>query len=299
MIAHLKESIFIGLSGLSLTPEEKNWLLSPKVGGVILFQRNFSSLQQLKRLTNAIKELRDSLLVSVDHEGGRVQRFHQGFTTIPPMRELGISYDQNPKDALAQAKHYGHIIARELKEVGIDFSYTPVCDLDYGVNPAIGSRAFHRDPLIVASLARALYQGLKEGGSIGVAKHFPGHGYCQIDTHLEKAVDNRPLATLMENDLLPFKALIEEGVEAIMPSHIIYPTLDKKRSALTSPRWIAFLREELGFKGAIISDDLDMKAFLDDSYTIEEKVDYCFKAGVNIALLCNNFTNIRDYITSS
>lgn len=299
VIAHLKKSVFIGLSGLSLTTEEKNWLLSPKVGGVILFRRNYATPFQLKKLTDSIKAQREDLLISVDHEGGRVQRFRKGFTTIPPMRDLGTLYEHNPNIALIQAKHYGLTIAKELKEVGVDFSYTPVCDLDYGVNPVIGDRAFHREPLVVARLACALYQGLKEGGSLGVAKHFPGHGYCRVDTHLEKAVDYRSLETLMENDILPFKTLIEGGIEAIMPSHIIYPTLDKKRSALTSPRWLSFLREELGFKGAIISDDLDMKAFMDDTYSIQEKVAHCFKAGINIALLCNNFVNIRDYLATS
>src|SRR5699024_7806938 len=255
----LKSSVFIGVSGLVLTDEEKEWLIHPLVGGVILFSRNYQDIPQLKALTSSIKAINPALLISVDHEGGRVQRFRENFTRLPAMRVLGTVYDQDPEKALEQAFSAGSVIAKELKAVGVDFSYAPVCDLDYGVNPAIGDRAFHHNAAIVAKLVTQFYEGLKSEGSIGVAKHFHGHGFINIDTHLAIAKDDRSLEALEQADLLPFKKLIRAGIEALMPAHIIFPCLDAENTVITSKVWMQYLRETLGFSGVIISDDLDMK----------------------------------------
>ncbi len=296
ILESLTEALFIGISGLTLTDEEEQWLQHPLVGGVILFARNYDNREQLKALTEAIRTLNPSLLISVDHEGGRVQRFREGFTPIPPMAHLGKLYEQDPEGALLEARRLGAIIGEELNEVGVDFSYTPVVDLDYGINPAIGDRALHHDPQVVAALALALYEGLKEGGSIAVAKHFPGHGFVSVDTHFALAEDRRSLAELEERDLIPFQRLIEAGVEAIMPAHILYRHVDDQATAVTSRVWIEYLRDELNFKGAIISDDLDMKG-ADHLGGVKEKIDACFAAGVNILLLCNDFDAIREVLT--
>lgn len=294
-ILNLKNAVFIGLSGLELTSEEKEWLRHPLVGGVILFKRNYADLIQLKALTASIKAMNPELLISVDHEGGRVQRFREYFTAIPAMRTLGERYDESPEMALKEAFEIGQTIAKELKNAGVDFSYTPVCDLDYGVNPAIGDRAFHHDAQITVALVVALYEGLKSEGSIGVAKHFPGHGYVNIDTHLAIAHDNRSLEELESADLIPFQKLINSGVEALMPAHIIFSCLDAENTVITSKAWMQYLRETLGFKGIIISDDLDMKG-ADHLGTVQEKVAACFDAGINIVLLCNDMHAIRELL---
>lgn len=293
ILESLEKAVFIGISGLTLTEEEKAWLVNPLVGGVILFTRNYQDKAQLKALTSEIRRVNPSLLISVDHEGGRVQRFREGFTKIPPMREFGELYDKSPGEALEAAKNAGITIGKELNEVGIDFSYTPVCDIDYGVNPAIGDRAFHGDPEVVVKLVTALYSGLKEGGTIGIAKHFPGHGFINIDTHLAVATDLRTLEALEDADLKPFKALIAAGVEGVMPAHIIYPAMDAEHTAVTSPKWMAYLRETLQFSGAIMSDDLDMKG-AEHLGTVKEKVGACFNAGINIVLICNDMDAIRE-----
>ena len=294
----LKSSVFIGISGIVLTDEEKAWLMHPLVGGVILFSRNYQDIPQLKALTRSIKAINLALLISVDHEGGRVQRFRENFTKLPAMRVLGTVYDQDPEKALEQAFSAGSVIAKELKAVGVDFSYAPVCDLDYGVNPAIGDRAFHHNAAVVAKLVTQFYEGLKSEGSIGVAKHFPGHGFINIDTHLAIAKDDRSLAALEQADLLPFKKLICAGVEALMPAHIIFPCLDAENTVITSKAWMQYLRETLGFSGVIISDDLDMKG-ADHLGSVKEKVAACFAAGINIVLLCNDMTAIRELLADS
>jgi len=294
----LKSSVFIGVSGLVLTDEEKEWLIHPLVGGVILFSRNYQDIPQLKALTSSIKAINPALLISVDHEGGRVQRFRENFTRLPAMRVLGTVYDQDPEKALEQAFSAGSVIAKELKAVGVDFSYAPVCDLDYGVNPAIGDRAFHHNAAIVAKLVTQFYEGLKSEGSIGVAKHFPGHGFINIDTHLAIAKDDRSLEALEQADLLPFKKLIRAGIEALMPAHIIFPCLDAENTVITSKVWMQYLRETLGFSGVIISDDLDMKG-ADHLGSVKEKVVACFAAGINIVLLCNDMTAIRELLADN
>lgn len=291
----LNSSVFIGISGIVLTEEERAWLQHPLVGGVILFSRNYRDITQLKALTAGIKAINPHLLISVDHEGGRVQRFREHFTKLPAMRTLGVLYDQNPEAALEEAFAIGRLIATELQSVGVDFSYAPVCDLDYGVNPAIGDRAFHENAAVVAKLVTQFYEGLKAEGSIGVAKHFPGHGFINIDTHLAMAKDDRALALLEKTDLLPFKKLIRAGIEALMPAHIIFSALDAENTVITSKAWMQYLRATLGFSGVIISDDLDMKGAAHLG-SVQEKVTACFDAGINIVLLCNDMSAIRELL---
>ncbi|GAA5095044.1 beta-N-acetylhexosaminidase [Wohlfahrtiimonas larvae] len=289
--------LIIGLQGYELTHIEQQWLQHPLVVGVILFTRNYKDKNQLIDLTKNIREINSNLLISVDHEGGRVQRFREGFTCLPPMNTLEEVYHNDPKLALRTAYSYGKTIATELASVGVDFTYAPVCDINYGNNDVIGDRAFHSDPVTTSLLVQAFYLGLRSRNSIGVAKHFPGHGYVAIDTHLGLAVDDRPLLEIIQNDILPFKTLIEEGIEAIMPSHIIYKNFDDQHTAISSPKWINYLRSDLGFDGLIISDDLDMKG-AEHLGSVVEKSYACFDAGVDLLLCCNDFTAIETLLST-
>lgn len=289
--------LIIGLQGCELTQQEQLWLQHPLVVGVILFTRNYRDREQLVALTKSIRAIDSELLISVDHEGGRVQRFRDDFTQLPAMNSLESVYEKDPKQALKTAYIYGETIASELNSVGVDFSYAPVCDLNYGHNNVIGDRAFHHDAVTTSLLVQAFYQGLRAHNSIGVAKHFPGHGYVAIDTHLGVAYDDRPLSDIVQNDLLPFKTLIEEGIEAVMPAHIIYSDFDAKHTAVSSPKWMKYLRDELGFDGLIISDDLDMKG-AEHLGAVTEKAQKCFDAGVDILLCCNDFTAIEQLLSA-
>lgn len=284
--------LIIGLQGYQLTSVEVQQLQHPLVVGVILFTRNYQNKIQLIELTKAIKIINQDLLITVDHEGGRVQRFREDFTHLPAMNSLEVLYENNPKEALKKAQNYGEIIASELKSVGIDFSYAPVCDINYGHNDVIGDRSFHKDAVTVSLLVQAFYQGLRAQNSIGVAKHFPGHGYVSIDTHIGLAYDDRPMEDILHNDLLPFKTLIEEGIEAIMPAHIIYKNFDPEHTAVSSHKWMNYLREDLNFDGLIISDDLDMKG-AEHLGSIIEKAQKCFDAGIDLLLCCNDFDAIQ------
>ena len=284
--------LIIGLQGHELTQIEQQWLQHPLVVGVILFTRNYKDKDQLIALTQGIRQINPDLLISVDHEGGRVQRFREGFTKLPAMNTLEETYHNDPKAALRASYSYGKTIATELASVGVDFTYAPVCDINYGHNDVIGDRAFHSDPVTTSLLVQAFYLGLRSRNSIGVAKHFPGHGYVEIDTHLGVAVDDRPLLEIIQNDLLPFKTLIEEGIEAIMPAHIIYKNFDAEHTAVSSPKWMNYLRDDLGFDGLIISDDLDMKG-AEHLGSVVDKARKCFNAGVDILLCCNDFAAIE------
>lgn len=284
--------LIIGLQGTELTLIEREWLKHSLVVGVILFTRNYKNKDQLKMLTQTIREINEDLLISVDHEGGRVQRFREEFTRLPAMNQLEQMYEDNPKEALKKSYDYGSLIAYELKSVGVDFSYAPVCDINYGKNEVIGDRSFHSEAIAVSLLVQAFYQGLRSQNSIGVAKHFPGHGYVEIDTHLGVAHDYRSVKEILNNDVLPFKNLIEEGIEAIMPAHIIYDDFDAEHTAVSSPKWMKYLRDDLGFDGLIISDDLDMKG-AEHLGSMVEKAQKCFDAGVDILLCCNDFNAIQ------
>jgi beta-N-acetylhexosaminidase len=277
----------IDLVGLDVSPEEREMLAHPLVGGVILFARNYVSTEQLRMLTLAIHAVRSPpLLIAVDHEGGRVQRFVEGFTRLPPMRALGRVYDRNRTLAENLAGAIGVVLAAELAEYGVDFSFTPVLDIDFGSSSVIGDRAFHADPTAVATLARALIGGLARVGMGAVGKHFPGHGHVLADSHHEIPIDERDLAAIEANDLVPYKTLVSNGLTGIMPAHVIYPRVDP-RPAGFSPVWLKdILRGRLGFGGMIFSDDLSMEG-ASVAGGIVDRARAALGAGCDMALVCN------------
>ncbi len=279
--------VMLDVVGTELTAEDIKRLQHPLVGGVILFTRNFVNCTQLKALTTSIHALRHPpLLIAVDHEGGRVQRFRDGFTKIPPMREFGKIWDKNPKKARELAIEAGWILAAELRAHGIDFSFTPILDTDYGDSLVIGDRAFHQDATAINELAFSLMQGLKKGGMSAVGKHFPGHGFVVADSHVSIPVDERSFDEIAAHDMQPFKQMIDEGLAAIMPAHVIYPKVDDKPAGF-SAKWLQkVLRERLGFNGVIFSDDLSMEgASVGGDVTTRSLA--ALNAGCDMVLLCN------------
>ncbi len=280
--------VMIDVEGTQLSADDKKRLLHPLTGGVILFTRNFSSHQQLPELTAEIRALRNpALLIAVDHEGGRVQRFQQDFTRLPAMRELGKIWDKQPARAKHLAQQVGYILAAELKARGIDLSFTPVLDIDYGQSCIIGDRAFHRKPQAIADLAHYLMLGLNSAGMMAVGKHFPGHGYIRTDTHLEVTIDDRAYADIEMDDLNPFRQMIHFGLAGLMSAHITYPQIDKN-PATFSGKWLkAILRDELQFEGCVFSDDLSMQAAA--AYGgIVTRAEAALKAGCDMILVCNS-----------
>ena len=280
--------VMLDVAGLELGAEDRVRIVHPLVGGVILFARNFESPAQLAALTASIRALRDPApLIAVDHEGGRVQRFRTGFTAIPPMRTLGEWWDRDVAAAVAEAARLGRIIAAELIAHGVDFSFTPVLDLDHGASAVIGDRAFHRNPNAVAHLADALCRGLRAGGSVAVGKHFPGHGFVSADSHHDIPVDERELPTIEKDDLVPFGALIRRGLEAIMPAHVIYPAIDAQPAGFSRIWLQEILRGRLRFDGMIFSDDLSM-AGAHGAGDIVARADAAWAAGCDMVLVCND-----------
>ncbi|MDD5301322.1 MAG: beta-N-acetylhexosaminidase [Gallionella sp.] len=279
--------VMLDVLGKSLTAEDEKRLRHPLVGGVILFARNYESPGQLNELTSAIRALRaPPLLISVDHEGGRVQRFRDGFTKIPAMRELGKVWDAHPQRARHLAQQVGYVLAAELRACGVDFSFTPVLDVDYGQSSVIGNRAFHSEPQAIAELAHNLLVGLRQGGMHTVGKHFPGHGYVQADSHLEIPVDERSYTDIELCDLIPFRQMVNYGLTAVMPAHVIYPKVDS-RPAGFSPVWLkTVLRGELGFDGCIFSDDLSMEGAT-VAGGIVQRAEAALNAGCDMVLVCN------------
>ena len=283
------------VSGFKLTEIEKIQLVKPSIGGVILFKRNYQNINQVKALIGKIRKLNPKLLIAVDHEGGRVQRFKEGFTHLPSMAKLGEVYDHHPEKAIEQAFSCGCILATELLEIDVDFSFTPVLDLNYGHSSgAIGDRAFHSKPEVVIKLAGSLIKGLHEAGMKCVGKHFPGHGYVKLDSHKDLPIDERPLNEI-RNDILCFKGLINQGLDAVMPAHVLYPQVDKKPSVFSS-KWIKdILKIQLGFSGLVFSDDLSMQGahFIKN---ITERVQVSLESGCDMALICNHPELIAEVI---
>lgn len=280
--------VMADVAAFVLTEEEKQRLLDPAVGGVILFRRNFQNREQLSVLVADIKALRQPpLIVAVDHEGGRVQRFIDGFTRLPAMRALGDVWVQAGADeAKRQAEAVGWVLAVELAACGVDLSFTPVLDLDWGQCSVIGNRSFHADAEVVTELALALQKGLAKGGMKACGKHFPGHGFVEGDSHLTLPVDNRPLSELQQHDLQPFAALSAAGMAAVMPAHVVYPAVDTLPAGF-SPVWLKrILRREIGFDGVIFSDDLTMEGAV-SAGSIGERARLAFEAGCDIVLVCN------------
>ena len=279
--------VMLDLAGPRVTSEEKEILRHPSVGGVILFARNFESPRQLLALTSEIRALRrPEPLIAVDHEGGRVQRFQEGFTRIPPMRLLGERWDADPAQARTLAEATGYVVAVELRSHGIDFSFAPVLDVDFGSSSVIGDRAFSEEPAVIAALAGAFVAGLMAGGTASVGKHFPGHGHVKADSHVEVPVDEREFGEIEAADLLPYRELIRSGLGGIMPAHVIYPKVDK-RPAGFSPVWLKdVLRGRLAFEGMIFSDDLSMEGASVAGGAVR-RAEAALSAGCDMILVCN------------
>ena len=280
--------VMLDVAGPELAVEERERIAHPLVGGVILFSRNYADPAQLKALTAAIRALRDPPpLIAVDHEGGRVQRFREGFTAIPPMRTLGTLWDRDVAAAAAEARRVGETIAAELGAHGVDFSFAPVVDLDHGRSSVIGDRAFHRNPNAVAHLAAALCEGLRARGMAAVVKHFPGHGFVAADSHTDAPIDDRPLSALEKDDLVPFAALVRQRVEGIMPAHVAYSTVDARPAGFSRVWLDGILRGRLGFDGLVFSDDLSM-AGARVAGDVIGRADAALRAGCDMVLVCND-----------
>lgn len=281
-------AVMVDVAGPELDARERQRLLHPHTGGVILFTRNYVSPEQLQHLTAEIHGLRNpALIIAVDHEGGRVQRFRSGFTALPPMRALGRCWDVNPAEARRLAREVGFVLAAELQAHGVDLSFTPVLDVDSGACTAIGDRAFHRDPHAIADLAGALIHGLRDGGMGSVGKHFPGHGHVRADSHHELPVDDRPFSAIEANDLIPFRRLIGSGLNGIMPAHVLYPRVDAKPAGFSAVWLKQILRVQMHFEGVVFSDDLSMEG-ASGAGTIEQRAQAALAAGCDMVLACNN-----------
>ncbi|RYZ06723.1 MAG: beta-N-acetylhexosaminidase [Comamonadaceae bacterium] len=282
--------LIIDVAGTTLGDADRARLAHPLVGGVIHFARNWDSRAQMAALNAEIKALRPDLLICVDHEGGRVQRFRtDGFTRLPSMRALGARWMQDAMRGVQAAAAAGFVLASELRAVGVDFSFAPVLDLDHGASSVIGDRSFHRDPRVVALLAQSLAQGMAAAGMAHCAKHFPGHGYVKADSHVAIPVDSRSLKAILADDAKPFE-WSAGTLTAVMPAHVIYRRVDE-RPAGFSRQWLQdILRGQLGFDGAIFTDDLSMEAgryIAGRQLGFAEAALEALAAGCDLALLCN------------
>lgn len=281
--------IMLDLDSIEMSPEEREILQNPLIGGVILFTRNFSSVEQIHHLVQEIHQIREPrLLVAVDHEGGRVQRFRDGFTSLPAVGHFGEIYQHNKKRAHLLSETAGWMMAAELRAVGIDFSFAPVLDVDYGVSEVIGDRAFHQDSQIITELAHAYTIGMHDAGMAATGKHFPGHGAVTADSHVDIPVDDREYKDIYAHDILPFKRMIQHGMAAIMPAHVIYSKVDKLPAGF-SEIWLKdILRKRLAFQGVIFSDDLDMKGASAIGEQYIDRAEKALSAGCDMVLVCNN-----------
>ncbi|CBL44873.1 Putative N-acetyl-glucosaminidase [gamma proteobacterium HdN1] len=277
--------LMLDLPGLDLTAADADLLCAPEIGGVILFARNYEDPHQLAELVARVRAVRGDVLLAVDQEGGRVQRFKKGFTRLPAVRVLGDLYDQNPENALYLAREWGWLMAAELRAFDIDLSFAPVLDLDYSRSQVIGNRAFHSKPSAVLALAEAWIAGMAEAGMAATGKHFPGHGWVTADSHTDIPVDERTEAELQNADLQPFVRLAEQ-LGGMMPAHVIYSAVDAKPAGF-SRYWLqTVLRERLRFQGAIFSDDLAMEgAAVAGSFS--ERAQQALDAGCDMVLVCN------------
>ena len=283
-------AVVLDIAGASLTAADRKRLKNPLTGGLIFFARNWENRAQLTALTAEVKKLRPDLLICVDHEGGRVQRFRtDGFTHLPSMRVLGEQWMRDPLGATDAASALGFVLGAELRACGVDLSFTPVLDLDYGESSVIGDRAFHRDPRVVSLLAKGVMHGLLRAGMGNCGKHFPGHGYVKADSHVDVPVDKRSLKAILADDAKPYEWL-STTLSGVMPAHVIYPKVDTHPAGF-SPRWLNdILRGQLGFTGAIFSDDLSMEGarhLEGGQLSYAEAATVALNAGCDLVLLCN------------
>lgn len=279
--------VMCDIAGFELSDAERERLRHPLVGGVILFARNFENPDQLARMCADIHALRNpALVIAVDHEGGRVQRFHRGFTRLPAMRKLGEMHARSPRDAVLSAQDVGYVLAAELLAYGIDLSFAPVLDLDFGHSRVVGDRAFHRDPQVTALLAHAVASGMREAGMGCVGKHFPGHGYAEADSHVDMPVDTREFDAIWAEDIAPYRSELRQILSGVMPAHVVYSRIDPAPAGF-SRFWLQdVLRERIGFDGVIFSDDLTMEgATL--AGDIVARADAAWSAGCDMVLVCN------------
>tara|TARA_B100000700_G_C14982452_1_gene827103 strand:- start:250 stop:1290 length:1041 start_codon:yes stop_codon:yes gene_type:complete len=288
--------IMTDISGSELTSADRDLLLEENVGGVILFSRNYESPQQISKLVQEIRNLKSPpLLVAVDHEGGRVQRFRNGFTDIPAMRKIGRLYEINANVALKVSETVGWIIGAELRSVGIDLSFAPCVDLDWGVSSVIGDRSFHKNKYAVENLAYHFSKGMRESGMSPVAKHFPGHGAVAIDSHEDLPVDRREFSKLLD-DIYPYESLIRKNiVPAVMMAHIIYKEADNLPASISEYWMQNHLRNQLNFNGVIFSDDLSMHALRDYGNTVT-RAEKALRSGCDMILICNDRDNTKKVI---
>ncbi len=277
--------LVIGIAGKELGAQEREWLQHPACAGVILFSRNFASREQVAELSQSIREASPRpQLICVDQEGGRVQRFREGYAELPPLEQFGKRYASDRAGALALAELHAWLMASEIRATGVDLSFAPVVDLGRG-NLAIGNRAFHAEPEIVAEFTRAYVRGMHAAGMAATLKHFPGHGSVFEDTHFDEAIDPRPLEVLQREDLLPFVAGIEAGAEAVMMAHVIYPAVAPEPAGY-SPRWMnEILRAQMGFRGVIFSDDIGMAA-AESAGGVSARIYAHLDAGCDVVLVC-------------
>jgi beta-N-acetylhexosaminidase len=280
--------IMLDCAGTALTAEDRDLLRHPAVGGVILFARNYTNPAQLAALTADIAALRDPpLLITVDQEGGRVQRFRDGLTRLPAAGQFGAMYAHNPAAAVDTCDAVGWLMATELRALGVDFSFAPVLDIDRGISQVIGDRGFSGQVTAVTALALAWQRGVQRAGMIAVGKHFPGHGGVATDSHTELPMDSRSLAAIEQDDLVPFRALIAHGLAAVMPAHVIYPQIDTQPAGFSAIWLQTILRERFGFQGVIFSDDLNMVAAAAGGDHVE-RAQAAWRAGCDMLLICNN-----------
>lgn len=283
-----KGPVILDVVGTELSSEEHDILQHPLVGGVILFARNYQNPQQVRELCDSIRRSRKTpLLICVDHEGGRVQRFRDGFTRLPSMGQIGQLYQNDPDSASELAEACGWLMAAELLSVGIDLSFAPVLDLDKGLCPAIGDRAFAADPAAVVHLATAVMRGMNAAGMAATGKHFPGHGSVNLDSHVDLPVDIRDFSSIAAEDMHSFTKLIRAGIQAIMPAHVIFSKTDDKPVGFSTVWLQDILRKQLQFEGVIFSDDLNMEGagFAGD---YASRAACALEAGCDIVLICNN-----------
>jgi beta-N-acetylhexosaminidase len=298
--------ITLDVVGHELNAEDRRRILHPLTGGVILFGRNFANRKQLTKLTADIKKLRPDVLISIDHEGGRVQRAKSdGFTHLPAMRKLGELWLTKTKSthaaesaalAMAAATACGYVLAAELRACGVDFSFTPVLDLDFGRSGVIGDRSFSRDPQIVFALAKSLNEGLRLAGMANCGKHFPGHGWAEADSHVAIPVDERSLQVILNDDAKPYDWL-DLSLASVMPAHVIYPKVDKNPAGFSKIWLHSILRQELGFEGVIFSDDLSMEG-ASVAGSVVKGAEMALEAGCDAVLICNR-PDLADQLLSA